>query len=39
MGRARMKIVAEGRLTEAEALWYDTARWSTFSTPSVTDAL
>ena len=30
MGRARMQVVAEGRLTEAEALWYDTSRWSTF---------
>src|SRR5437773_8397821 len=30
MGRARTKMVALGRLSEAEALWYDTARWSTF---------
>jgi len=28
--RARARIVAQGRLTEAEALWYDTSRWSTF---------
>jgi len=30
MSRARMRIVAAGRLTDAEALWYDTARWPTF---------
>jgi len=30
MGRARVQIVAAGRLTQAEALWYDTARWSMF---------
>jgi hypothetical protein len=30
MGRARTKMVALGRLSEAEALWYDTARWSSF---------
>jgi hypothetical protein len=30
MGRARTKMVALGRLTDAEALWYDTARWSSF---------
>ena len=30
MGRARVQIVANGRLSEAEALWYDTGRWSTF---------
>ena len=28
--RARARIVADGRLTDAEALWYDTARWSSF---------
>jgi hypothetical protein len=30
MGRARVEIAAEGRLSEAEALWYDTARWPSF---------
>jgi hypothetical protein len=30
MGRARTKMVALGRLSEAEALWYDPARWSSF---------
>jgi uncharacterized membrane protein len=30
VGRARVQIVADGRLSEAEALWYDSARWSTF---------
>ncbi|HEY3020622.1 MAG TPA: hypothetical protein VGJ32_10535 [Solirubrobacteraceae bacterium] len=30
MGRAQAQIVADGRLTEAEALWYDTSRWPTF---------
>jgi hypothetical protein len=30
MGRARTTIEAAGRLTDAEALWYDTARWASF---------
>jgi hypothetical protein len=30
MGRARMQLTAEGRLSEAEALWYDVDRWSSF---------
>jgi hypothetical protein len=30
VGRAQAQILAGGRLTEAEALWYDTARWPTF---------
>ena len=30
MGRARTKMVALGRLSDAEALWYDTGRWSSF---------
>ncbi len=28
--RARAEIVVEGRISDAEALWYDTSRWSTF---------
>ena len=28
--KARARIVANGRLTDAEALWYDTSRWATF---------
>jgi hypothetical protein len=28
--RARARIVAAGRLTAAEALWYDSSRWATF---------
>ncbi len=30
MGRARAEIEAAGRLTAAEALWYDARRWPTF---------
>ena len=30
MGRARVEIEASGRLTTAEALWYDTRRWPSF---------
>ena len=30
MGRARTRIEAPGRLTQAEALWSDTARWPSF---------
>jgi hypothetical protein len=30
MGRARTRIEAAGRLTDAEALWYDTSRWPSF---------
>jgi hypothetical protein len=30
MGRVRIQAEVAGRLSEAEALWYDTARWSTF---------
>ena len=30
MGRARAEIEAPGRLTAAEALWYDSRRWATF---------
>lgn len=28
--RARAQIVVDGRISEAEALWYDTRRWATF---------
>ena len=28
--RARAEILVDGRISEAEALWYDTARWPTF---------
>jgi len=30
MGRARTSIETAGRLTDAEALWYDTSRWASF---------
>jgi len=30
VGRVQVQIVADGRLTDAEALWYDTSRWPTF---------
>jgi len=28
--KARAEITVEGRISEAEALWYDTTRWPTF---------
>ena len=28
--KARARVVAGGRLTDAEALWYDPSRWATF---------
>jgi Polyketide cyclase / dehydrase and lipid transport len=28
--RARAQVVVEGRISDAEALWYDTARWPSF---------
>ena len=30
MGRVRARIDADGRLIEAERLWYDTSRWASF---------
>ena len=28
--KARAQIVIPGRISDAEALWYDTSRWPTF---------
>ncbi len=28
--RARAEVVVEGRISDAEALWYDTSRWPSF---------
>jgi hypothetical protein len=30
VGRARVKVEVAGRLSEAEALWYDPRRWASF---------